>query len=115
MERSIIDSYYGSSMMSFVKRSSSELVWPAACAAILVWKLFLPGFIGMADNGDFGKVAGPLCVASAEPERENFFHALYLRRPANCIAAPAPTSELALAGLASGLAEASSHRRRFDI
>ena len=43
--------------------------WLTLCAGILAWKLLLPGFIGMADNGDFGKVAGPLCLASAEPER----------------------------------------------
>jgi hypothetical protein len=89
--------------------------WLTLCAGILAWKLLLPGFIGMADNGDFGKVAGPLCLASAEPERENFFHSLYLRAKPNCISAPVPTSELALAGLASALERTLADKTRFDI
>jgi hypothetical protein len=75
----------------------SEAFWLALCAGILLWKLLLPGFIGMADNGDFGKVAGRLCLASAEPERENFFHSLYLRAQANCFESHVPSSEFTLA------------------
>ena len=90
--------------------------WLTLCAAILVWKLFLPGFIGMADNGDFGKVAGPLCLASAEPGNENFFHPLYLRTKVNCFQSHIVSSELILAGLASTLAlNASETRPKPDI
>jgi hypothetical protein len=78
-----------------------EAFWLVLCAGILAWKLLLPGFIGMADNGDFGKVAGPLCLATAEPESENFFHPLYIRAKANCFPTHVPTSEFALAWLAS--------------
>jgi hypothetical protein len=85
------------------------------CAGILAWKLFLPGFIGMADNGDFGKVAGPLCLASAEPERENFFDSLYVRSKANCFDAHVPTSELAIAWLASSAERTLGDPARFDI
>ena len=85
------------------------------CAGILAWKLLLPGFVGMADNGDFGKVAGPLCLASAEPERENFFHPLYLRGPRYCYQAHVPTSEVALAWVASEVEQTVADRSRFDI
>ena len=90
-------------------------LWLVLCAAILAWKLFLPGFIGMADNGDFGKVAGPLCLASAEPERENFFHPWYVRSQANCFDARVPSSERAIAWLASPLERTLGNPARFDI
>ena len=98
-----------------MRRRFAEAGWLAICAGILVWKLLLPGFIGMADNGDFGKVAGPLCLASAAPERENFFHALYLRAELNCVGARVPTSELVLAGASSGIERVFGGRTRFDI
>jgi hypothetical protein len=81
--------------------SAERTTWLVLCAGILAWKLLLPGFIEMADNGDFGKVAGPLCLASAEPEQENFFHFLYIRSKANYFDAHLPASELAIAWLAS--------------
>jgi hypothetical protein len=92
-----------------------EALWLVLCAGILAWKLLLPGFIGIADNGDFGKVAGSLCLASAEPEPENFFHPLYLRAKSNCYYAHIPTSEIALAWLASTLEQTVGDRSRFDI
>ena len=92
-----------------------EVFWLAVCAGILAWKLFLPGFIGMADNSDFGKVAGPLCLASAAPEGENFFHALYWRGKQNCYYPHMPSSEVALAWLASTLEQTAGDRTRFDI
>ncbi|MEI9972672.1 MAG: hypothetical protein WDO73_11800 [Ignavibacteriota bacterium] len=69
----------------------------------------------MADNGDFGKVAAPLCLASAEPDRENFFHSLYLRAPENCHLTHIPASESAVAGLASLLELRLASPTRFDI
>jgi len=95
--------------------SPSTGFWLVLCAGILAWKLFLPGFIGMADNGDFGKVAGPLCLASGEPEPENFFHCLYVRSKANCFNAHVPTSELAIAWLASSAERTRGDPARFDI
>jgi hypothetical protein len=93
----------------------SEAFWLALCAGILLWKLLLPGFIGMADNGDFVKVAGRVCLASAEPERESFFHSLYLRTQANCFESHVPTSEFTLAWLASTAERTVGDPNRFDI
>jgi hypothetical protein len=90
-------------------------LWLIICAGILAWKLLLPGFIGMADNGDLRKVAGPLCLASAEPERENYFHPIYLRGSQYCFVTHIPTSEFALAWLASTMEQAAGDRTRFDI
>ena len=101
--------------MRRVRRGSVEVLWLAICAGILGWKLLLPGFVGMADNGDFAKVAGPLCLASAENSRENFFHPVYERDARNCFDAGTRTSERAAAGLASGIEQVFGDRRRFDI
>jgi hypothetical protein len=86
-----------------------------ACTGILAWKLFLPGFIGMANNGDFGKITGPLCLVSAEPQAWNFFSPLYLRGKQYCGNPHVATSELALAWLASTLQQTVGDRARFDI
>jgi hypothetical protein len=67
-----------------------------ACAGILAWKLLLPGFIGMANNGDFGKVASPLSLVGTEPEAWNFVSPLYLRGKQYYTNPHVPTSELRL-------------------
>jgi len=95
--------------------SWSEVLWWALCAGILAWKLLLPGFIGMADNGDFAKVAGPVCLASADRTAENFFHPLYLRANQNCYTPHVPMAEIVLARVASGVEQTVSDRTRFDI
>jgi hypothetical protein len=92
-----------------------EALWLLACAGILAWKLLLPGFIGMADNGDFGKIAGPLCLVDADPEPWSFFSPLYLRGKQSSYNPHVPTSELALAWLASTVEQTVGDRTRFDI
>ena len=87
------------------------------CAAILAWQLFLPGFIGMANNGDFGKVAGPLNIGGADDSADNFvfFQPEYVRGPKKHFAPGVPTSEIALAWLASTAQETTGDAGRFDI
>jgi hypothetical protein len=60
-------------------------------------------------------VAAPLCLAAEASDRDNFFHAIYPRAPRNCREAPVPTSEIALAGVASGLERSIGNPVRFDI
>ena len=45
----------------------------AICAAILTVQLFIPPFIGLADNGDFPKIAGRLSLGP-KYEGQNFIH-----------------------------------------
>ena len=92
-----------------------EALWLLACAGILAWKLLLPGFIGMADNGDLGKIAGPLGLSDANPEPWSFFSPLYLRGKQVYYNRPLPNSELALAWLASTVEQTVGDRARFDI
>jgi hypothetical protein len=87
------------------------------CAGILAWQLFLPGFIGMANNGDFGKVAGPLSIGGADHGADNFvfFQPQYVRGPEHYYIPKPPSSEIALAWLASTVQKAVGDAARFDI
>ena len=89
----------------------------AICAVILISKLLLPGFIGMASNGDFGKVIGPLCVDGADHGANNFifFQSDYVRGKEYCYTPPYYSSETALAWLASSLERTFSDPIRLDI
>lgn len=87
------------------------------CAALLIWQLLLPGFVGMADNGDFPKVAGPLCLAGADHETGNFayFQPDYLRGAASCYHPHIGSSAIVTAWVASLLELALGNKTHFDI
>jgi hypothetical protein len=103
----------------FLKRSIKprEILPAAACVAILLWQLFLPGFIGLANNRDFAKVAGRLCIGRADVLSSYFdyFYADYTREAHYCWDSQIPTSELVLAGTASSIEKKIGDRLRFDI
>jgi hypothetical protein len=80
----------------------------------LAWKLLVPEFIGMADNGDFGKVAGAAFVSSVEHAHENFFHSVYTREEANCFQASVYFGT-APAGLASAAEWTVGDKKRFPF
>jgi len=87
------------------------------CAAILARQLLLPGFIGMADNGDFAKVAGRFCLAGADRETEKFvyFQPDFVRGPSSCYNPHIPSSEFVPARLAATLARSLGNKTSFDI
>src|ERR1022692_3712169 len=87
------------------------------CAAILIWQLLLPGFIGMADNGDFAKVAGRFCLADADRETEKFiyFQPDFVRGPASCYNPHIPSSEFVPARMAATLVRTLGNKTHFDI
>jgi len=99
------------------RRALEEAFFLSLCAAILVWKLLLPGFVGMASNGDFGKVIGALCIDGADHSANNFvfFQSEYLRGSEYCFPPPYYSSETGLAWVASSLARLLSDPVRFDI
>ncbi len=94
-----------------------ELAIIAAAAALLAWQLLVPGFIGLANNGDFGKVAGRLCISGPDLGADNFlfFRSQYVRGPDSCYNARIPTSELGVAWLASAIELRVGDPRQFDI
>ena len=103
--------------MKSVRPTWQESVFISLCAATLLWKLLLPGFIGMASNGDFGKIIGPLCMDGADHSADNFifFQSDYLRGTQYCFPAPYFSSETALAWMASSAERMFADPVRFDI
>lgn len=87
------------------------------CAALLAWQLFLPGFVGMADNGDFGKLAGPFCLGTADTAATDwvFFQPEYLRGSRFCYDPHLPMSEKAFVWAASAVEQHLGDPLRFDI
>jgi hypothetical protein len=94
-----------------------EALFLLLSAVLLTWQLLLPGFIGMANNGDFPKVAGPLCLAGADREAEKFiyFQPDYLRGPAFCYNPHIPSSEIVPASMAAAFERFVGSETHFDI
>lgn len=103
--------------MKNFRATLTEALLVSLCAAILIWKLLLPGFIGMANNGDFGKVIGPLSMDGADRGADNFifFESDYVRAPQYYLGAPYFSSETTLAWAASSVQRLLGDPARFDI
>jgi hypothetical protein len=86
-------------------------------AAIVSIQLFIPPFIGIANNGDFAKVTGLLCLSVADGGTQNFefFQPDYLRGPEHCWDSGKRTSQTALAWVASSAQQLAGPAGRFDI
>ena len=105
----------------FVKTSRWSQAWPGialwtAGAACLAVQVLLPGFIGIANNGDFGKVYAWLCLAPRGAET-NFTHFQpdYVWLARNYWNSPYHSSESTLAWLATRIAGATHEGAAFDI
>lgn len=92
---------------------TNRVFWLSLSAVLLTWKLLLPGFIGMADNGDYRKISGPLCLG--HEGGENYFPAIYARGPQNCAERESLSSEQLPATLASAVQQAFGAKGSFDI
>ena len=76
----------------------------------------LPGFIGMANNGDFGKVTGYFCLIPRGAETNFiYFQPAYVWHARNFWDSPYHSSESALAWVATRLAGATKEGAGFDI
>ena len=83
---------------------------------LLVWQLFLPGFIGIADTGDFARVTSWLCLAPIGARTDfTFFQPNYIWSARNFWESPYQSSETALGWLAVHLVGATHEGARFDI
>ena len=103
--------------MEALKPRWQEAVFLLLCAGLLLWQLFLPGFIGMADNGDYPKVLGPLCIGGADNYANNFifFQSDYVRDPKFCWNPHIPSSENTVAWLAASIQHTLQGGSHFDI
>jgi hypothetical protein len=84
----------------------------AACLAVQV---LLPGFIGIANNGDFGKVYAWLCLAPRGAATFIHFQPDYIWSARNYWNSPYHSSESALAWVATRIAGATREGAAFDI
>src|SRR6185437_12820904 len=102
-----------------IRPAPREIALLAACVVILLWQLFLPGYIGLADNRDFAKVAGRLCIGRAglydADAYFSYFYSDYRRSPDYCWESGVPTSQLLLTRVASWVQVHAGNPQRFDI
>jgi hypothetical protein len=102
--------------MGLIRRYWLSAVLFTGFGGLLAWQLFLPGFVGIADTGDFGRVAGWLCLApSGVPTTFTFFQPDYVWSARNFWRSPYKSSEVVLGWLAIQLAGATHEGARFDI
>lgn len=85
-------------------------------AAIVSMQVFLPPYIGMADNGDFAKIAGRLSLGPTDPgHRFEYFNADYVRSPRYWWKSDLRSTELWPAKLASYLSHTKDEGSVFNI
>ena len=90
----------------------------AACLCYLSWRLFCPPLIGIANNGDFPKITGPLGLAPASgwpADRFLYVTRDYKRAPEYVWKSRYYSSEAVLARIADTLARIFEGGNRFDI
>jgi hypothetical protein len=91
----------------------------ALAGAVLAWQLFVPPIVGLADQGDFPKILGPLGYAPVPPGPEHKYS--YLTR--EFVKDPSYrqprweqiTSEFVFAEIAIGLNDIFRNPRSFDL
>jgi len=98
-----------------LNRKARYILFGAAAACLAV-QVLLPGFIGIANNGDFGKVYAWLCLAPRGPET-NFVYVQpdYVYAARNYWNSPYHSSESLLAWMATRLSNATHEGAAFDI
>ncbi len=84
---------------------------------LLMWQILLPGFIGLANNGDFPKVAGPLSLGAADHYADSFlfFEPDYVRSPGMFWDSGLKSSEHLLAAIAARAELKFGDPHTFDI
>ena len=98
-----------------------EAATVAAAAAIIAFQLFVPPIVGMADNGDFAKVAARLCMEPTPALRaadQRFWHfsiTEYEVAPQHCLAWWQWSSMSIFAWMAKQLHDVGGSESSFDI
>jgi len=91
----------------------------AAAATLLAWQLLVPPVVGLANNGDFERVLGPVGLRAAATERsEKYFSWIVTRfenAPAGWYPTGLKTSETLLAGAAKAASRPFEPDGAFDL
>ena len=98
-----------------IRNLLAAILWLAA-AACLVAQVLLPGFTGLANNGDFGKIYGWLCLAPrGAPTNFVYVQPEYVWSARNYWNSPYHSSESVLGWAATRMAGAVREGAVFDI
>jgi hypothetical protein len=94
--------------------------WTLSALALVCfsWRVFVPPILGLANNGDFAKIAGPLRLGPASGGPDDRFRYVtrdYRRAPENAWNSHYYSSEAVFALAAYELSRAFEPRDRFDI
>jgi hypothetical protein len=103
---------------AYVRRKWFALSVCTIVTGILSVQLWLPGFIGLANNGDFGKITSWIGLAPAQgwaPTYFAFFDPEYVWSQRNVIRSGFLSCEVAFAYIAQHLAHATNEGAHFDI
>lgn len=84
-------------------------------AAILAWQLFVPPVIGLANNGDFGKVIGGFNLGAPFDDEYKFAPTTYSFDPRRHIDFEFYSTEVLLIGAAVGLSRLLGNAATFDL
>ena len=86
------------------------------CSSLVALQVFIPPYIGMADNGDFPKITGRLWLGPTDPDHFfKYFNADYVRSSRYHWVSPVRSSELWPATLASYLSHTEKEGEVFNI
>ena len=88
-----------------------------ACLGCFAWRLFSPPLIGIANNGDFAKIAGPLSLGPAGQPDDRFLYVTrdYKRAPQYAWQSRYRSSEAILARIAYRVSRPFQRHESFDI
>jgi hypothetical protein len=100
---------------SQARRSDPELILFFAFCAALILQAFLPPPVGIANNGDFSKIAGVFCLTAPTDDEFQFLIKTWHFDPGSYYWARLPSTEHLLAATAIGLNRVFRHDGLFDI
>jgi hypothetical protein len=100
------------------RRTSIDLAFCGVVLLLLVWQLFIPPALSVANDHDFEKILGRRCLGPVATEKSAFFDYTvfrFTRDPDACIDWPMRTSNELVFGLALGLDHLFFSKTDFDL
>ena len=86
------------------------------CSCVIAFQVFIPPYVGMADNGDFAKITGRLSLGPTDPDHFfKYFNADYVRSTRYYWVSPVRSSELWPAKVASYISHSDKEGSLFNI
>jgi hypothetical protein len=104
--------------LPFHRRSSIDLAFGVLVVLLVVWQLFLPPVLSVANDHDFEKILGSLCLAPAPTDQTPYFDYTVLRYtydPNSCIDWPMRTTNHAAFRVGLWLDHAIFSKTDFDL